>query len=103
MDYSYGCYTEEPSIISGYCICMRHNTELSTPIQEGDSIRLVLGKLWDERQRLEKQGTSEGTLPLTLKCAGHTGVHLESYRGEPGTPEVTEANRDTSREISQRN
>lgn len=54
-------------------------------------------------QRLEEQDTSEGTLLLTLKCAGHTGAHVESARGEPGTPEVTEANRDTSREISQRN
>ena len=47
-------------------------------------------------QRLEGQGANEGTLPSTPKCAGHTGTHLQSYRCEPGTPEVTEANRDTA-------
>lgn len=34
---------------------------------------------------------------LTLKseCADHTWTHLQSYGDEPGTPEVTGANRET--------
>ncbi|KAJ7418347.1 nipped-b-like protein [Pitangus sulphuratus] len=62
---------------------------------EEDNIRLVPGKLWDERQRLEGQGASKGPLLLTLKCAGHTGAYLQSYGVKPGTPDITEANRET--------
>lgn len=69
-------------------------------VGERDNIRLVLGKLLDERQRLEEQSAGEGPLLLTLTCAGHTGAHLQSYRNEPRTPEVIQANRDTPMHIA---
>lgn len=32
---------------------------------------------------------------VTLKCAGHTGMHLQSYRDKPEIPDITETNRET--------
>lgn len=48
---------------------------------------------WYERVR--GTGASECPQPLALKSAGQTGTHLQSYRDELGTPEVTEAHRET--------
>lgn len=48
------------------------------------------GVIW----KVRGTGASEDPLPLTLKCADHTGGHLHSYRDEPGTPEITEASRE---------
>lgn len=64
-------------------------------IGEGDNIRFVPSKLWDEKQRLEGQCASKEPLPVTLKCAGHTGTHLQSYGDKPGTSDITETNRET--------
>lgn len=54
-------------------------------IGEGNNIRLVPGKLGDERQMLERRGAGKGL--QSLNCAG---AHLQSYSDEPETPEVRE-------------
>lgn len=56
---------------------------------EGDNIRLVPGKLGDERQTLERWGAGKGL--QSLNCAG---AHLQSYRDEPETPKVRGSNRE---------
>lgn len=55
---------------------------------------LVPGKLWGDMKGWGT-GASECPQPLALKSAGQTGTHLQSYRDELGTPEVTEAHRET--------
>lgn len=66
-------------------------------MEERDNIRLIPGKLWDERQRLEGQGAGKGPQLVTLNCTGHTGADLQSYGDEQGTLEAKEANRETPR------
>lgn len=61
-------------------------------IGEGDNIRFMPGKLWDEKRRLEGQHASEDPLPVALKCAG---THLQSYGDKPGIPDVTDTSRGT--------
>lgn len=63
-----------------------------------DNIRLIPGQLQDERQRLEGQGANKGSLLLTLKpqSTDHADTHLQFYGDEPGTHEVTGANRETA-------
>lgn len=59
-------------------------------IGEGDSISFVPDDLWDEKWRLEGQCARGPSASETLKCAGHTGMHLQSYRGRPGITNVAE-------------
>lgn len=63
---------------------------------EGDNIRLVLDKLWDNTSRLEGWSGSEGLQPVTLRCTSHTEAHLKTYRDESGAPEVIEVTKETS-------
>jgi len=63
--------------------------------REGDNTRLARDKLWDDTLKLEGQGASEEPQPGALRPAGCTAVQLESYRDEPGAPEVIGAIRET--------
>jgi len=61
---------------------------------EGEHIRLICDKLWDDMPRLEGWGAREGPHLVALRCAGYTAAHLKSYGEEPGAPEVIRANRE---------
>lgn len=70
-------------------------------IGQRDNIKLAIGKLWDDRSRLEGQDASKGLLPVALNYASHTRPHFQSYRDESGTSEATETNREKNRKIYQ--
>lgn len=45
---------------------------------------IALGKLCNDRPRLEGQSAGEGALLMILRCASHTGPHFKSYKDEKG-------------------
>ena len=61
--------------------------------REGVNIRLAQDKLRDTLM-LEGWGASEGTQPVSLRCAGLTGAQLKLYRDELGATEVIGAKRE---------
>ncbi|KAK4820817.1 hypothetical protein QYF61_007211 [Mycteria americana] len=62
---------------------------------EGDNIRLAREKLRDDVPRLEGADVSEGTQPVSLRCAGYTGAQLKLCRVELGDTELIGAKRET--------
>ncbi|KAK4823010.1 hypothetical protein QYF61_024812 [Mycteria americana] len=57
-------------------------------------MRLARGKLRDDVPRLEGAGASEGTRPVSLRCAGYAGAQPQSNRVELGDTEATGAQRE---------
>lgn len=45
---------------------------------------ITLGKLWNDRPRLEGQSAGDGALLMILRCASHTGPRFKSYKDEKG-------------------
>ncbi|KAK4827614.1 LOW QUALITY PROTEIN: hypothetical protein QYF61_019539 [Mycteria americana] len=62
---------------------------------EGDNIRLAREKLRGDVPRLEGAGASEGTRPVSLRCAGYAGAQPKSNGVELGDTEATGAKRET--------
>ncbi|KAK4812337.1 hypothetical protein QYF61_017114 [Mycteria americana] len=62
--------------------------------REGNNIRLARGKLRDDVPRLEGAGASEGTQPVSLRCAGYAGAQLKLNRVELGDTEAIGAKRE---------
>ncbi|KAK4817214.1 hypothetical protein QYF61_003738 [Mycteria americana] len=57
--------------------------------------RLARGKLRDDVPWLEGEGASEGTQPVSLRCAGYAGAQPKSSRVELGDTEAIGAQRET--------
>ncbi|KAK4813675.1 hypothetical protein QYF61_019568 [Mycteria americana] len=82
------------NLCSGTCRAHRQSFKLDSK-REGDNFRLTQGKLRDDVPRLEGAGASEGTRPVSLRCAGYAGAQPKSNRVEPGDTEAIGAKRET--------
>ncbi|KAK4832451.1 hypothetical protein QYF61_023175 [Mycteria americana] len=81
------------NLCSGTCGAHRQSFKLDLK-GEGDNIRLARGKLRDDVPRLEGAGASEGTRPVSLRCAGYAGAQPKSNRVELGDTEAIGAKRE---------
>ncbi|KAK4830603.1 hypothetical protein QYF61_012029 [Mycteria americana] len=81
------------NLCSGTCGAHRQSFKLDSK-GEVDNIRLARGKLRDNRPRLEGTGASEGTRPVSPRCAGYTRAQPKSNRVELGDTEAIGAKRE---------
>ncbi|KAK4824521.1 hypothetical protein QYF61_016101 [Mycteria americana] len=77
----------------GACGAHRQSFKLDSK-GEGDNIRLAQGKLRDDMARLEGAGASEGTRPVSPRCAGYARAQPKSNRVELGDTEAIGAQRE---------
>ncbi|KAK4827179.1 hypothetical protein QYF61_015141 [Mycteria americana] len=82
------------NLCSGTCGAHRQSFKLDLK-GEGGNIRLARGTLRDDVPRLEGVGASEGTRPVSLRCAEYTGAQPKSNRVELGDAEGIGAKRET--------
>ncbi|KAK4817905.1 hypothetical protein QYF61_002388 [Mycteria americana] len=78
---------------SGTCGAHRQSFKLDSK-GEGGNIRLAREKLRDDVPRLEGAGASEGTRPVSPRCAGYAGAQPKSNGVEPGDTEAIGAKRE---------
>ncbi|KAK4831654.1 hypothetical protein QYF61_018621 [Mycteria americana] len=81
------------NLCSGTCGAHRQSFKLDAK-GEGDNIRLAREKLRDNVPQLEGAGASEGTRPVSLRCAGYAGAQPKSNRVELGDTEAMGAKRE---------
>ncbi|KAK4829760.1 hypothetical protein QYF61_006484 [Mycteria americana] len=81
------------NLCSGTCGAHRQSFKLDSK-EVGDNIRLAQEKLRDDVPRLEGAGASEGTQPVSLRCAGYAGAQPKSNRVELGDTEAIGAQRE---------
>ncbi|KAK4810837.1 LOW QUALITY PROTEIN: hypothetical protein QYF61_008809 [Mycteria americana] len=91
------CITQIAHILTSVSVQIRaHRQSFKLDSKrEGDNIRFAQEKLRDDVPRLEGAGASEGTQPVSLRCAGYTGAQLKLNGVELGDTEVIGAKRET--------
>ncbi|KAK4810917.1 hypothetical protein QYF61_013325 [Mycteria americana] len=90
--------TEVPNLLTHGSVAGVIATDLSFKLDskgEGDNIRLAREKLRDDVPRLEGAGASEGTRPVSQRCAGYAGAQPKSNGVELGDTEAKGAKRET--------
>ncbi|KAK4815580.1 hypothetical protein QYF61_004097 [Mycteria americana] len=82
------------NLCSGACGAHRQSFKLDSK-GEGDIIRFAREKLRGDVPWLEGAGASEGTRPVSPRCAGYAGAQPKSNRVELGDTEAIGAKRET--------
>ncbi|KAK4820905.1 hypothetical protein QYF61_008137 [Mycteria americana] len=82
------------NLCSGTCGAHQQSFKLDLK-GEGGNIRIARGKLRDDVPRLEGTGASEGTRPVSPRCAGYAGAQPKSNGVELGDTEAIGAKRET--------